>query len=70
MKRLLALEFNRLLRQKSAIIIGILIVLISLSQVGVAQATAYEDFMGNIQYSFTARSIIESISNSGTFKFF
>jgi hypothetical protein len=68
MKRLLALEFNRLLRQKSAIIIGILIVLISLSQVGVAQATAYEDFMGNTQYFFTARSIIESSFQLGNFQ--
>ena len=68
MKRLLALEFNRLIRQKSAIIIGIIIVFISLSQVGVAQATAYEDFMGNMVYTFTARSIIESSFQLGNFQ--
>ena len=68
MKRLLALEFNRLLRQKSLIIIGILIVLISLSQVGVAYVSAYEDFMGNMQYIITARSIIESSFQLGNFQ--
>lgn len=68
MKQLLALEFNRLLRQKSAIIIGVIIVLISLSQVGVAQATAFEDFMGNMVYTFTARSIIESSFQLGNFQ--
>lgn len=68
MKRLLALEFNRLLRQKSAIIIGVLILLISLAQVGVAQVTAFEDFMGNSVYTFTARSIVETSFQLGNFQ--
>lgn len=60
MKRLFALEFARLSKQTSAIVIAIIIFVLGGFNVLLAGLTAFEINEGEIQYFFTARSILES----------
>jgi hypothetical protein len=60
MKRLFALEFARLSKQTSAMVIAIIIFVLGGFNVLLAGLTAFEINEGEIQYFFTARSILES----------
>lgn len=60
MKHLFALEFARLSKQTSAIVIAIIIFALGGINVLLAGLTAFEINEGEIQYFFTARSILES----------
>ena len=60
MKHLFALEFARLRKQTSAIVIAIIIFALGGINVLLAGLTAFEINEGEIQYWFTARSILES----------
>jgi hypothetical protein len=69
MNRLLALELNRLVRQTSFWIIGILIFVLGGFNVLVANVTAFESpFDGSIVRTLTSRSIIESSFQLGQFQ--
>jgi hypothetical protein len=59
MKRLFALEFARLSKQTSALVIAIIIFVLGGFNVLLAGLTVFE-INGEIQYWFTARSILES----------
>ena len=60
MKHLFALEFARLSKQTSAMVIAIIIFALGGINVLLAGLTAFEINEGEIQYFFTARSILES----------
>lgn len=68
MKRLLALEFNRLIRQTSFWVIGILIFVLGGFNVLVAEVTAFESWNGEIIRTITARTIIETSFQLGQFQ--
>ena len=68
MKRLLALEFNRLLRQTSFWVIGILILVLGGFNVMVAEVTVYDFGNGTLFRTFTSRSIIETSFQLGQFQ--
>ena len=68
MKRLLALELNRLLRQTSFWVIGILILVLGGFNVMVAEVTVYDFGNGTLFRTFTSRSIIETSFQLGQFQ--
>jgi hypothetical protein len=68
MKRLLALEFNRLIRQTSFWVIGILIFALGGFNVLLAHVTAFESWDGTIIRTLTARTIIETSFQLGQFQ--
>ncbi len=60
MKNLFALEFARLRKQTSAIVIAIIIFALGGFNVLLAQLTAFEVNPGEVEYFFNARGILES----------